>query len=111
VHFALARPVAGRPGLYRRLAPAGVALLLTLALYLHNVQGRSLLDALPLAWTWLTLWLALSVGLELWSRYGRHFAERLIAATRPPIRSRRPGRPGPERRRTPPADGPDYLSL
>lgn len=44
-------------------------MLVTIGGYLLNVQGKSPLDLLPLAWTWLTVWLALSVGQELWGRW------------------------------------------
>ena len=52
-----------------RVAPLGVALLLTAAWFLANVRRLSPLDILPFAWTWVTLWLALSVAFELWCRY------------------------------------------
>jgi hypothetical protein len=83
VQFAPARPRVGPFSLHPRLWPSLAALVITTVGYLSNVQGKSLLDVLPFAWTWLTVWLALTVVAELWSRYGRGLARRLIEATRP----------------------------
>jgi hypothetical protein len=83
VHFAAARPRVGPFGLHPRLRPALAALVITTVGYLSNVQGKSPLDILPFAWTWLTVWLALTVAAEVWARYGRGLARRLIEATRP----------------------------
>ena len=52
-----------------RPAPLGIAFLLTALWFLLNVRRLSPLDVLPFAWTWVTLWLALSVAFELWRRY------------------------------------------
>jgi hypothetical protein len=52
-----------------QLAPLGIAFLVTSLWFVLNVRRLSPLDVLPFAWTWLTLWLALSVGFELWRRY------------------------------------------
>jgi hypothetical protein len=56
----LAQP---RPG------PLILAFVLTAVWFLANVRRVSPLDILPFAWTWLTLWLFLSVALDLWRRY------------------------------------------
>jgi hypothetical protein len=47
----------------------GISFLITAVWFLLNVQRPSPLDLLPFAWTWLTLWLATSVVMELWRRY------------------------------------------
>ena len=52
-----------------RPAPLGVAFLLTAVWFVLNVQHPSPLDVLPFVWTWVTLWLALSICWELWRRY------------------------------------------
>ena len=51
-----------------RPGPLGVSFAITAVWLVVNVRRPSPLDVLPFAWTWLTLWLALSVGLELWQR-------------------------------------------
>jgi hypothetical protein len=68
---AFTRPrAAGAEALFRpRAGPIGVAFLVTAAWFLVNVRRLSPLDILPFAWTWVTLWLALSVVFELWRRY------------------------------------------
>ncbi len=47
----------------------GISFLITAVWFVLNVQRPSPLDVLPFAWTWLTLWLATSVVVELWRRY------------------------------------------
>jgi len=56
-------PIRARPG------PLLSALIVTVLWFVTNVRHLSLLDVLPFAWTWLTLWLVLSVALELWRRH------------------------------------------
>ena len=67
---AVARPGERAAPFFRpRPAPLGIAFLLTALWFLLNVRRLSPLDLLPFAWTWVTLWLALSVAFELWRRY------------------------------------------
>ena len=51
-----------------RVAIPGVALLLTTAWFVVNVPHLSLLDLLPFAWTWLTVWLVLGGCHLAWSK-------------------------------------------
>jgi hypothetical protein len=51
-----------------RLALQGIALALTSAWFVVNVPHLSLLDLLPFAWTWLTLWLVLAACHLAWKR-------------------------------------------
>ena len=52
-----------------RFGPLAFAFALTGVWFMLNVRRLSPLDILPFAWTWLTLWLALSIGLDLWRRW------------------------------------------
>jgi len=54
-----------------RPGPLVISFAITLFWFVANVRRMSPLDILPFVWTWLTLWLAFSTGLELWRRYGR----------------------------------------
>jgi hypothetical protein len=51
-----------------RLALQGIALVLTSAWFVVNVPHLSLLDLLPFAWTWLTVWLLLAACRLAWLR-------------------------------------------
>lgn len=53
-----------------RPAPLGVAFVVTAIWFGLNLRHPSPLDVLPFVWTWITLWLALSILLELWRRRG-----------------------------------------
>lgn len=57
-----------RPVFRPRFGPLAFSFLCTLIWSALNVRRISPLDLLPFAWTWLTLWLALSIGLELWAK-------------------------------------------
>jgi hypothetical protein len=61
-----ARP---RPLLRARPWPFAISFGLALAWLLVNVRRVSPLDVLPLIWTWLTLWIVISLLLELWKRF------------------------------------------
>jgi hypothetical protein len=63
-----------------RLGLVGIAFLLTLSWFVFNLRRPAPLDVLPFIWMWLTLWLALSVAVDLYGRFSR--------ATRPRRRSR-----------------------
>ena len=62
-------PASVRSTFAPRPAPLGITFLMTLLWFMTTLRSWSPIDALPFAWTWLTLWLAASVGLELWRRY------------------------------------------
>jgi hypothetical protein len=50
-----------------RVALPGVALILTTGWFVANVPRLSMLDLLPFAWTWFTVWLVLAGGHLAWS--------------------------------------------
>jgi hypothetical protein len=56
------------PRIRWRLTPALVTLIVSLVLFALNLRKVTLLDALPIAWTWLVLYLIWSVGAELFER-------------------------------------------
>lgn len=66
-HFASRGPIV-RSLTRPRPGPLILAFLLTTVWLFANVRRISPLDVLPFAWTWLTVWLFLSVGLDLWRR-------------------------------------------
>jgi len=67
--FTRAAPTAPWSLIRLRPGPLLIALVVTSLWFVVNLRRLSPLDILPFAWTWLTLWLALSIGLELWRRY------------------------------------------
>jgi len=67
--FTRAAPTAPWSLIRLRPGPLLIALVVTSLWFVVNLRRLSLLDILPFAWTWLTLWLALSIGLELWRRF------------------------------------------
>jgi hypothetical protein len=69
--FAHRRRMPVWPTLGARPGPLLISFAITVFWFLANVRRMSPLDILPFAWTWLTLWLVFSTGLELWRRYGR----------------------------------------